>query len=205
MKGSVPRAEARESESLKAAVKRLAEVVGRLEKLARRRIEELGPPLSFDNMNEEDIEKRVIGFSESLIKFLKLRKQLVESQRVMGKSLKGLQNARDDREISTLIGPTLLADQKEYVADNIRLTMCFDKEVAPRSPIISRIVDWSAQVNDFSKWVADLVRRNSERGEDDLTRMIEAITKGDINRFNFIHKELSERLEQEEPHYAPKL
>ena len=193
-----PRSKTGTPEELKMAVKRLSEISDRVAGLALRRIKTSGPPVSFDDMTDADLEREVRQFSEALLNFIRLRIRIVEAQRSMEKSLKTLLEAEDDKEISALIGPTLLADQKEYVGMNVQLTECIESKVNAGAPQVSRISKWAAEINDFSKWVGSLVERDERKGQDDLTLMIESIRDNDIKRFDKIYEKVRERIEREE-------
>jgi hypothetical protein len=65
-------------------------------------------------------------------------------------------------------------------------------------PDISRLVSYASESNDFGKWLDRVLNRDLKTGQDDFTVMMESIRKLDIIGFNYIHRELNNRMEAEE-------
>jgi hypothetical protein len=117
---------------------------------------------------------------------------------IFEKSLHDLEKADSADEISTLMGLTLLSDQRDYINAMIQIAECYEDELSPTFPEITGIVKFAAQAKESGRWITNLFNYDAGTGEDDITRMIIAIRDHDIERFNEIHDAVNSRIDVEE-------
>jgi len=189
----------------KGAVQRLSKVYARIRTLltAKARYLRLDSPPNHE-MTEESVGEKVQRFSQAMESYLKSRSKMKAELSVFEKSLLDLEKAESVDEISTLMGLTVLTDQREYRNAMIRIMGCYEDELCPLFPEIAGIMRFAAQANEVGKWATKLFDYDPSTREDDLTRMILAIRDHDIDRFNKVHDELVRRLDVEERHQSNK-
>jgi chaperonin cofactor prefoldin len=149
-------------------------------------------------MSEENVGNKVQRFNQALTKFLESRKKMRNGLLVFEKSLHDLERAESPDEISTLMGLTLLSDQREYRNAMIQIAQSYEKELYPIFPEIMGIVKFASLSKESAKWATTLFNYDARTSEDDITRMIIAIRDHDIKRFNEIHDRVNSKIEAEE-------
>jgi chaperonin cofactor prefoldin len=183
----------------KDAVQRLSKLYSRVRELIARKMLSLrSESISNHEMTEESVGNKVQRFNQALTKFLESRKKMRNGLLVFEKSLHDLERAESSDEISTLMGLTLLSDQREYRNAMIQIAQSYEKELYPIFPEIMGIVKFASLSRESAKWATTLFNYDARTGEDDITRMIIAIRDHDIKRFNEIHNTINSRIEAEE-------
>jgi hypothetical protein len=190
--------ESSELSQLQTAVRKLYEINNRMQALIIKKRYGSSKSPRDERQGEENIEDRVQRFSEALIEYLKLRRRLRESLAAFQDTLRNLQNAEDVKEISTLMGLSVLASHAEYHRVRRTLMERYENTIFPGLPEVEREVKLAAEMNEFGKWMARITDFNLGSGEDDFTRMIIAIRDRNVDKFNEIYERVLKRIETEE-------
>lgn len=146
----------------------------------------------------EGVENRFETFARVLSKFLRLRKKLHTGLKVLGNNLRSLEDAESAGEISTLMGLTVLADQRGYNEAAAELMKSYETELLPIAPELTNLLNIGAQANEAAKMINRLFDNDATTGEDDFTRMMTALRDLNFGKFNEIYKRVKQRIEIEE-------
>jgi hypothetical protein len=182
---------------LKTSIRKLSEIHIKLAALMMRKFAARVSGSSFAK-TMEGAENRVETFTKVLSKFVRLRKRLHTGMTILGNNLKTLENAESIGEISTLIGLTILGDQREYNEAATDLMKSYEAELLPIVPELTNLLSIGAQAYEAGKMMNRLINYDATTGEDDLIGMMTALRDHDIDKFNEIHNRMKRRIEAEE-------
>jgi hypothetical protein len=150
-----------------------------------------------DDSRKESIESMIQHLAEATISLIKIMKKREQTATALTDTIKRFEHSDSVSEISTLIGFTLLTDYKGYLGSIFQITKICESRVFPTFPKLENFMQFSAELDKFSKWLHGFLNCDDSTGEDDVSRMITAIRDLDLNSFNKIYEELDKRIELE--------
>lgn len=150
-----------------------------------------------DDSAKESIESMIQHLADATIRLIKIMKKREQTATALTNTIKRFEQSDSVSEISTLIGFTLLTDYKGYSGSIFEITKICESTIFPIFPKLENFIEFSAELDKFSKWLNKVLNHDDSTGEDDISRMIAAIRDLDLNSFNKIYEELNQRIETE--------
>jgi hypothetical protein len=151
-----------------------------------------------DDSSKESIQSRIQHLAEATISLIRIMKNREQTATALTDTIRRFEQSDSASEISTLIGLTLLTDYKGYLGSIFQITKICESRIFPTFPKLENFMEFSAELDKFSKWLHRFLNCDDSTGEDDISRMITAIRDLDLNSFSKIHEDLNRRLEVEE-------
>lgn len=185
---------------IKSAMRKLLETNGKLQDLMAAKLQpHFDKFTSFlqDDSAKESIESMIQRLADSTIRLIKIMKKREQTATALTDTIKRFEQSDSVSEISTLIGLTLLTDYKGYLGSIFEITKLCESRIFPIFPKLENFMEFSAELDKFSKWLNSILNHDDSTGEDDISRMITAIRDLDLNSFNKIYGELNQRIETE--------
>ncbi|WXG43923.1 MAG: hypothetical protein WED04_07830 [Promethearchaeati archaeon SRVP18_Atabeyarchaeia-1] len=182
---------------LRDAIRKLVGLTRKMRNMAMKR-RSPDPTLVTRGSGEEDVESKVRHFTEALLNYLRLRRELRSSFVAFQNSLANLERAETVEEVSTLMGLTVAAAQEEYRRIQDQIIEQYEKTLFPAMPEIESVIKAAGETKNFSKWMRDISGQDANSGEDDYTRMVAAIRDRNVTKFNEIYEKVKKRIETEE-------
>jgi hypothetical protein len=150
-----------------------------------------------DDSAKESIESMIQHLADATISLIKIMKKREQTATALADTIKRFEQSDSVSEISTLIGLTLLTDYKGYLGSMFQITKICEGRIFPTFPKLENFMEFSAELDKFSKWLHGVVNCDDSTEEDDISRMIVAIRDIDLSSFNKIYEELNQRIELE--------
>lgn len=185
---------------IKSAMRKLLETNGKLQGLMTAKLQpHFDKFTSFlqDDSAKESIESMIQRLADSTIRLIKIMKKREQTATALTDTIKRFEQSDSVSEISTLIGLTLLTDYKGYLGSIFEITKLCESRIFPIFPKLENFMEFSAELDKFSKWLNNVLNHDDSTGEDDISRMITAIRDLDLNSFNKIYEQLNQRIETE--------
>jgi hypothetical protein len=145
----------------------------------------------------EVAEISIRKFADALITLLRLTRMQQKEPRI-SRTIENLKRSRSFKEITTLIGLTVLGEYGERLERRAQIMKLWKEGIQPQMHRVTSLANFGNELTNLSQRIADLLDYDINTREDDTIRMMRAIQNQRFDQFNEICEGIQQRLATEE-------